>query len=175
VCQAGKLAGVETGEATIGHVQTRDVAARLGIPWCPAGPKDEPRGRRKSNEFLPLAPKIPVKHAGGVLGGLDGDAAGGADGDELHGFGAGKEQVRHTICAKRHVLGSEAHEPSFTPPVARRQALQDCPPLLQIGQPRADRPTAKHLRRSRSDRQEQNPRPKLQTPHRRNVFNDHCC
>jgi hypothetical protein len=50
-----------------------------------------------------------MKDADGIVGGLDGDAAGCADGHELHGLGAPEEKVRLPVGAGGHIPGRKPH------------------------------------------------------------------
>jgi hypothetical protein len=63
-----------------------------------------------------------MEDADRILGGLDGDAAGGTDRQELAGLIAGKEQVGLAVSGGGHVLGRKTHIPSFWTSECERQA-----------------------------------------------------
>lgn len=111
--EAMQLADVDAGEPAVVHLQAGDVSAPFGIPGRPARPEDEPRDRRKGNEFPTLRTVIPVEDADGMVGGLDGDAAGGADGHDLRRLRAGEKQMCLPVGVGGHVLSGRTHVGSF--------------------------------------------------------------
>ncbi|MGD0904722.1 MAG: hypothetical protein ABR924_17440 [Terracidiphilus sp.] len=120
--KVSQLAYVNAGKPATVHVKSGNVAARLVVPRRPARPKDQPRRRRKGNWFPTLHSVIPVENANRIFGRLDSDAAGGADGHELHGFFAGEKQVCVSVRAGGHIPGREAHARSIWTTDCERQA-----------------------------------------------------
>jgi len=120
--KVSQLAYVNAGKPATVHVKSGNVAARLVVPRRPAGPEDQPRGRRKCDGFPTLASVVPIENANRIVRGLDGDAAGGADGHELRRFGARKKQVSLAVGIGGHIPGRKAHVGSIWTTDCERQA-----------------------------------------------------